>query len=294
MTPGQPLTGLPRSPFRRRGPIALRLWRTLRPTMGEKTCFVIMPFDTAFDDPFEHAIRAAAEGRGYRCHRADQTAGTLNLIHEMIHHIYEAAVVVADLTEQNANVLYELGVAHSSSPHNKTVMIARRGFDIPFDIGPYHVLQYDTDFGGIRSLREEIGRQIDFIENHGALAANPVVEYLEKRRRRLDGGFFAFRDKPTAPDTFAELRSALLRYAVLDFLGRWPEGVDAPRIRAVHEALGGTRKALIAALHGLADEGWVERKREGKSTGWRLSEKGKELVSRLAAVASTPAGAAGD
>jgi hypothetical protein len=251
--------------------------------MKEKTCFAIMPFDKEFDDTYTHAIKRAAEARGYRCHRADQHKDPNNMIHELIRHISEAGVVVADLTGLNANVFYELGLAHCSSDYNKTIMIARNGTQIPFDIAPYRIEHYKVDYEGIDSLRKAVGDQIDFLERQGAQSTNPVVEYLTQRSDQRKVRFMALASD-VATDPGDELETWAYRVGVLELLLGWPEDRPRPSIRLISEALpGSSRRRVFAALQFLEGMGFTERSGT-RPVSWRLSEAGLRLATRAGAI----------
>src|SRR2546423_12316911 len=89
-----------------------------------KTCFVIMPIgsDEAYRiylNRYENLIKPAIEGvlqgdlRVFDAIRADFISRTGSINHMVLRHLYEADVVIADLTDLNPNVLYELGVRNA-------------------------------------------------------------------------------------------------------------------------------------------------------------------------------------
>ena len=82
-------------------------------TGQEKTCFVLMPFAGESRDWYQVAIRPAVEGAGFRCKRADEILGTGSITEEIFRNIFNADVLLVDLSGKNANVFYELGVAHA-------------------------------------------------------------------------------------------------------------------------------------------------------------------------------------
>jgi hypothetical protein len=55
----------------------------------------------------------------------------------------DAKVLVAELTEKNANVFYELGLAHAIG--KPVVLIADNLTDIPFDLQSLRVIIYDKN-----------------------------------------------------------------------------------------------------------------------------------------------------
>ena len=62
---------------------------------------------------FEALFKPAIEGANldYECRRSVATRG--NIVASILQELKESYVVLADLTDHNANVFYELGVRHS-------------------------------------------------------------------------------------------------------------------------------------------------------------------------------------
>ena len=81
---------------------------------------------------FDGLLKPAVEGAGldYECRRSVATRG--NVVAAIIQDLQEAYVVLADLTDRNANVFYELGVRHSLS--DRSIILAQKPSDIPFDL----------------------------------------------------------------------------------------------------------------------------------------------------------------
>jgi hypothetical protein len=147
-----------------------------------RTCFVIMPFGTKkdvarkdkvhFDWVYSRIIEPAVEGLAahgirIRCTRSDkiQAAG---LIHErMIAQIADADVAVVDITTQNPNVFYELGVRHALRDR-VTVLLRRKGTSNPFNIGGMTTISYDVDPRSAARARDAIA---NYVEN-GLLSGN--------------------------------------------------------------------------------------------------------------------------
>ena len=251
------------------------------PSEHEKRCFVIMPFDEKFDDVFEFAIQPAANAKGYNCVRMDQIAGPLNLIHEMIHNIYTADVVIADLTGKNANVFYELGLAHSVPVPNKTIMITEENEKIPFDIGAFQVLKYNTSVRGINNLKDGIVKHIEFIETNSNLTSNPVHDYLQKVKLRPKPEFI--RPKPDSEqETFDQLYLSQIRITLLHFLNGLPEDQSRTSIRNICDSLRiKKRKFAVSVLYQLEAEGLVEKEKRNQNAFWHISNKGQRMLKKM-------------
>ncbi|HZF14037.1 MAG TPA: hypothetical protein VFE33_35025 [Thermoanaerobaculia bacterium] len=109
-----------------------------RNEQGTPVGFVLMPFETIWSDVYEE-IRNAVGCEGLLCLRADELYGR-NVMADLWSGIYFADVVVADLTGRNANVLYEVGIAHALA--KPVILLAQSDADIPFDLRTRRVVIY--------------------------------------------------------------------------------------------------------------------------------------------------------
>ena len=67
--------------------------------------------------------------------------GTGKIIDQIWHGINSARVLVAELTNRNPNVLYELGLAHAL--HKPVVLVCSNEADVPFDLRHVRVIYYN-------------------------------------------------------------------------------------------------------------------------------------------------------
>jgi O-acetyl-ADP-ribose deacetylase (regulator of RNase III) len=157
-----------------------------------RVCFVIMPYGEKraaegavidFDLVYRDVIQEPVEALGLACVRSNEIERAGSIHEEMLEHIATAAVAIVDITTLNANVFYELGVRHALRP-GVTVLIRRRGSEIPFNIQGLRVIDYPGESGSYRESRDKIRH---FIENGltGEEPDNPVFA-LSRRNRDLD------------------------------------------------------------------------------------------------------------
>ena len=105
---------------------------------------VMIRFRADFDQVFE-AVKRAAEPAGFKCHRVRDIWERDAIITDIANLIMQSRVVVADLTDRNANVLYECGLAHGVG--REVVPITQDGAD-NFDVQHLrHVLYQNTEAG---------------------------------------------------------------------------------------------------------------------------------------------------
>jgi hypothetical protein len=118
-----------------------------------KLCFVIMPYTASWSDRVYVRLKAAVEGCGYTCRRADELYGRV-VLRDIWQGINAAAFVVADLSDENPNVYYELGLAHALG--KDIIPLLQSGQTIPFDQTPFRVLSYESSEAGLRALETQL------------------------------------------------------------------------------------------------------------------------------------------
>ncbi len=126
------------------------------------TCFVVMGFgkkidlatgrELDLDKSYNSIIKPAVQAAGYQCIRADEVQQSGMIDVPMYKLLYEAELVVADLSTTNPNAIFELGVRHALK-RRATIIIAESKFTIPFDATHIAVRRY-----------EHLGSSIDYDE----------------------------------------------------------------------------------------------------------------------------------
>jgi hypothetical protein len=117
--------------------------------MNKQDCFVIMPFSQTTNEHtqdywtrhYEKFLKPIIEENGfYEVHRSKALSG--DILDQIIRSLVASQLVVADLTDANPNVYWELGVRQSFK--NGTITIAEYGTSLPFDLGGKGTLFYYT------------------------------------------------------------------------------------------------------------------------------------------------------
>jgi hypothetical protein len=110
---------------------------------SKKTCFVIMPFGLWFDEYYEEIFRGAIEKNGLQVVRADELYRPGSIVQDIWRLTNKATMMLADLSQKNANVFYELGLAHAL---NKPVILVTDNIDdVPFDLRALRVIPYNKN-----------------------------------------------------------------------------------------------------------------------------------------------------
>ena len=118
-----------------------------------RSVFPVLPFSTPYAD-VKDTFQACCRDAGLELEDIEQEATTARIIPRIIDGIRRAAFIVADISESRPNVFFEIGLAHGLN--KPTVLTAKVGTIIPFDMGDNPVLFWDTQ----RSLREQLSRRL--------------------------------------------------------------------------------------------------------------------------------------
>lgn len=151
----------------------------------EKRCFIITPIGSETDPIRRHiegiieaAIQPALENK-YKLSVAHKICEPGSITKQVISEIYNADLVVANLTNRNPNVMYELAFRHCLG--KPAIMIAELGTSLPVDIIMERVIFYQNDAQGVLELKRAIEKaesEIDF-----AKIESPIYDVLHSINR---------------------------------------------------------------------------------------------------------------
>ena len=114
-----------------------------------KLASVMMPFAAEFDRVYE-TLKEAVVAAGLTCRRGDDIWDNPAIIQDVVSLIDWSRVVICDCTGRNANVFYELGIAHTLG--REVILIAQSANDIPFDLRHLRYIKYHDDAEGLQKL----------------------------------------------------------------------------------------------------------------------------------------------
>ena len=107
----------------------------------KRTVVVAMPFDPKFDVIYHKGIRPAIKKCGLESVRLDEKYFTGSMIDRLLQEISRSAAVIGEVTDQNPNVMYEIGYADAL--RKPTLLVIRDSTrDVPFDIRDRKHLRY--------------------------------------------------------------------------------------------------------------------------------------------------------
>src|SRR5437660_2770740 len=146
--------------------------------MPPKSCFVIAPIGAPdsetrkkSDQVLKYIIRKALEP-DYAVERADEITRPGVITVQIVQRVFEADLVVADLTGRNPNVYYELAIRHATQ--KPAVHLIAAGEDLPFDVQEMRVVPYDlTNPDSIEEAGSKLHEYVQAIEG-GEAVLTPV------------------------------------------------------------------------------------------------------------------------
>lgn len=130
------------------------------------------------DQVLSYVIKPITEERhSYVTTRADDIPHPGMITPQIIGHLINDDMVIADLTGSNPNVTYELAIRHMVRKH--VIQIKDSSDHLPFDISNVRTINFDYRF--VKSMewcREEISKQISAIEANPENVASPITVAL--------------------------------------------------------------------------------------------------------------------
>lgn len=144
--------------------------RLQHPLKPKPFCFVLMPFGDDFNDVYQIGIKESCYDGGAYCERVDEQIFHESIIQRVCNQIAKADFIIADMSERNPNVFYEVGYAHALG--KPTILLTNNVDDIPFDLRHLPHIIYNNS---LVNLRSELTRRVKwFVEN-------PVDNYNESK-----------------------------------------------------------------------------------------------------------------
>jgi len=152
--------------------------------MNEKNekniCFIIAPIGQEKSDIREksdkvlnYIIKPVITNFDYELIRSDKISKPGIITNQIIQHILDDELVIADLTGYNPNVFYELAVRHATK--KPCIQMIEKGQEIPFDVTANRTIKIDVhDIRVSDEAKKELEKQIKSIEKNPDKIDNPI------------------------------------------------------------------------------------------------------------------------
>ena len=141
---------------------APKVFRVNPHLQDQRLMSVMMPFDSQFDKVYA-TLQAAGKAAELRCLRADDIWNDAIVIQDVVSLICESNIVVCDCTGRNANVFYEIGIAHTLG--REVILITQNAADIPFDLRHLRFLPYLNNGEGREKLSASLLTRLQTLAN---------------------------------------------------------------------------------------------------------------------------------
>jgi hypothetical protein len=147
--------------------VAQPIWgEPLRRSQFQSDIFMIMPFRDRFNAIYNDMIRPVVANLNLTIKRGDDFTSTQgSIIAEVWAAIYGCKLVIAETTEVNANVYYELGIAHTLGKPAILLTQTKQVDQLPFDIRHLRFLVYEDSIVGGEKLERDLHKSIIWILN---------------------------------------------------------------------------------------------------------------------------------
>ena len=164
-----------------------------RPAIRDSV-FVAMPFHAEFDPVWSEAIRPAIDAVNAPrlvAERVDATVLSGSIITKILDGIAHARLVFADISvmqegrwkgQRNANVLYEVGLAHACRHSTEVLLVRRDAEEINFDVAGIRIHTYDpSDLPGACALFARlVGDALKQIDLSMSIQVQRAVDALDE------------------------------------------------------------------------------------------------------------------
>lgn len=238
----------------------------------KKTCFVIGPIGAKdsevrawSDDVFFNLVYPVASNNGFEAFRTIDDSRPGDITDQVIKALYDSDLVVADLSGNNPNAMYELAIRHSTG--FPFIHISNSSSSIPFDISVLSTVIIEAEgFGGTQKTIAELDKHFKAILNGTAVFDNPVSKYLT-HKRVLESG--SDEEKEVAA-LRAEVAGLSRRFSSLE------SPPTTPLARSLYDASLGTGRGFLS---GKALSGHLSREDQLNLAG--LLHESSDLVDRI-------------
>lgn len=143
------------------------LWgEPIRRSQFQSDIFMVMPFRERFKAVYENVVRPVASDLNMTIKRGDEFTSTRGSIMQEVWAALNACkLVVVETTEVNANVYYELGIAHTLGKPAILITQTTDVQEMPFDIRHLRFLVYEDTPEGRKDLEERLRTSIIWLMN---------------------------------------------------------------------------------------------------------------------------------
>lgn len=139
---------------------------TEKPKPDRKKCFIITPLGEEksetrrkADGVINAVITPVLNSLNIEVITPHKISTPGSIPQQVIQNILYCELVIANLTELNPNVMYELAVRHAKG--TPVICIAENGTKLPFDISSERTIFYNNDMYGVEILKSDLKKMVE-------------------------------------------------------------------------------------------------------------------------------------
>ena len=169
-----------------------------------KTCFIISSIGKEdsetrklADEKFELIFEPVLKELGYKVTRSDKIGSPGSISRDIVNHIINSDMVIADVSDENPNVFYELAIRNAAK---KAVVVCRRiNQQMPFDIYDKRAISIDRANPRIwENAKKALKIHIQEAEKNPKIASDSILTNfsfdLEYATNETDQMYYILRD----------------------------------------------------------------------------------------------------
>ncbi len=152
--------------------------------MELKPCFIITPIGEPGSEVFTKAmgliksvIKPVLLENGFFPLPANDIASAGSINKQVIEHVVNDELVIANLTGFNPNVMYELAIRHSYK--KKVIIMAEKGPKLPFDVNDQRTIFYNDTLHGVEEAVKELKKMIKVVLKD-EVTSNPIIDVIKE------------------------------------------------------------------------------------------------------------------
>ena len=142
----------------------------------------ISTFDPEFTPIYTDFLKSVLEDVGFDVTRADDMQSQGNILRDVLEGIVHKDLIIADLTNANPNVFYELGIAHAT--RKPVILVTQSIEEVPFDLQSYRLIEYDVHFAKIGEAKEKLANYANGFLGDRIKFGNPFTDFFPESGER--------------------------------------------------------------------------------------------------------------
>jgi hypothetical protein len=119
-------------------------------------CFIAMPYSKSWSSSIEKLLKESCQIAGMKAVVAKNMDGRV-VAHDIWEGITGSPIMIADMTDGNPNVAYEVGLADVLG---KRVILLCQGNTVPFDFQGQRLILYESTLDGSFKLKDELSARL--------------------------------------------------------------------------------------------------------------------------------------